>query len=119
MIVSIFFYSRSSISQCIPETPSNPTTISGSGMGGRTVTYTNISLNGGTNFAEVKLELILPCHLIIILPQRLLHAQDVLPFYTLDLLEHLIITTMRHRVKTQNPWVVYVLIRLEVQTPLL
>ena len=54
MIVSIFFYSRSSISQCIPETPSNPTTISGSGMGGRTVTYTNISLNGGTNFAEVE-----------------------------------------------------------------
>ena len=54
LIGYIFLYSISLISQCIPETPSNPITISGSGMGGRTVTYTNISLNGGTNFAEVE-----------------------------------------------------------------
>ena len=54
MIGYIFLYSISSISQCIPETPSNPITISGSGYAGRTITYTNISLNGGTNFAEVE-----------------------------------------------------------------
>ena len=51
LIVSIFLYSILSISQCIPETPSNPITISASG---RTVTYSNISLNGGNNFAELE-----------------------------------------------------------------
>jgi gliding motility-associated-like protein len=51
LTVSIFLYSISSMSQCIPETPSNPVTISASG---RTVTYSNISLNGGNNFAEVE-----------------------------------------------------------------
>ena len=54
LIGYIFLYSISSISQCIPETPSNPITISGSGYAGRTITYSDISLNGGTNFAEVE-----------------------------------------------------------------
>ena len=54
LIGYIFLYSIPSISQCIPETPSNPITISGSGYAGRTITYSDISLNGGTNFAEVE-----------------------------------------------------------------
>jgi hypothetical protein len=86
LTVSIFLYSISSMSQCIPETPSNPVTISASG---RTVTYSNISLNGGNNFAEVEPGANFTVSFNYNTSSTILHAQGVLHFYTLELLEHI------------------------------